>query len=61
MTIDYEALDSFVILIGLKGDGKITDNEGNSVTLKAGETLLIPASTQSIQVEGKIKLLETYV
>lgn len=61
MTIDYGSLDSFVILIGMKGDGMITDNEGNSVTLKAGETILIPASTLSIQVEGKIKFLETYV
>ena len=61
MTIDYGFLDSFVILIGMKGDGIITDNEGNSMTLKAGETILIPASTQSIQVEGKIKFLETYV
>ena len=61
MTIDYGSLDSFIILIGMKGEGKITDNHGNIETFRAGETLLIPASTQSIQVEGKIKFLETYV
>ena len=29
MTIDYSELDSFVILIGMKGEGTIVDNEGN--------------------------------
>lgn len=61
MTLDYSELDSFVIFIGMKGEGKIKDNEGNETTLKAGETLLIPATTQQIKVEGEIKFLETYV
>ena len=45
MTLDYSELDSFVILIGLKGSGEITDNEGNTTTLCEGETILIPATT----------------
>ena len=61
MTLDYSELDSFVILIGMKGEGRITDNEGNETSLKAGETILIPATTQSLKVEGTIKFLETYV
>ena len=61
MTIDYSELDSFVILIGMKGEGRITDNEGNKTTLNEGETLLLPATTNSIKVEGSIKFLETYV
>lgn len=61
MTIDYSELDSFVILIGMKGEGRITDNEGNETTLNEGETLLLPATTNSIKVEGCIKFLETYV
>ncbi|MBR5061977.1 MAG: class I mannose-6-phosphate isomerase [Prevotella sp.] len=61
MTIDYGQLDSFVILIGMRGNGLITDNEGNTTTLKAGETILIPATTKSIKVEGTIKFLETYI
>lgn len=61
MTIDYSELDSFVILIGMKGEGRITDNEGNETTLNEGETLLLPATTNSIKVEGSIKFLETYV
>ena len=45
MTLDYSELDSFVILIGLKGSGEITDNEGNTTTLCEGETILIPTTT----------------
>lgn len=61
MTLDYSELDSFVILIGMKGESRITDNEGHTTTLNEGETVLIPATTKGIQVEGTIKFLETYV
>ena len=61
MTLDYSELDSFVILIGMKGTGTITDNEGNTLTLNAGETILVPASTQTLKIEGTVKFLETYV
>ena len=61
MTLDYSELDSFVILIGLKGKAKITDNEGNEITLQGGESIVIPASTQTLKVEGTLKFLETYV
>ena len=61
MTLDYSELDSFVILIGLKGEGNITDNEGNTVTISAGESILVPATTETLKVEGTIKMLETYV
>lgn len=61
MTIDYSELDSFVILIGMRGEGRITDNEGNETTLNEGETLLLPATTRTVKVEGSIKFLETYV
>lgn len=61
MTLDYSELDSFVILIAIKGEGTIKDNEGNETSLKVGETILIPATTQSLKVEGTVKFLETYV
>lgn len=61
MTIDYSELDSFVILIGLRGEGTLTDDEGNKTTLRAGETILLPATTKVVNVEGCIKFLETYV
>lgn len=61
MTIDYSELDSFVILIGMKGEGTVTDNEDNTFTLAAGETVLIPATTKSIKTSGTMKFLETYI
>ena len=61
MTLDYSELDSFVILIGLKGQATVTDNEGNTITLKGGESIVVPASTLTLKVEGTLKFLETYV
>ena len=61
MLLDYSELDSFVILVTLEGEGKAVDNEGNETTLRAGSTLLVPASTQTLQITGTIKFLETYV
>ncbi len=61
MTLDYSELDSFVVLIGVKGAATLVDDEGNATSLRAGETVLVPATTKEIRVEGKIKLLETYV
>jgi mannose-6-phosphate isomerase len=61
MTLDYSDLDSFVILIGLSGKGTIKDNEDNEVTIAAGQSLLVPATTSLLKVSGSIKFLETYV
>ena len=61
MTIDYSELDSFVILIGLKGEATITDNEGNVTSFRAGESILVPATTETLKIEGTVKFLETYV
>ena len=60
MTLDYSELDSFVILIGLKGEAKITDNEGNEITLQGGESIVVPASTKTSKVEGTLKFLEVF-
>ena len=60
MTMDYSDLDSFIILIGLKGQGALTI-DGEEVTFQAGETILIPATVKEVHTEGTIKFLETYV
>ena len=39
----------------------VTINEGNTITLAAGESLLVPATTETLKVEGTLKFLETYV
>jgi mannose-6-phosphate isomerase len=60
MTLDYSELDSFVILIGVKGEGKlICENE--ELSFQMGDTILLPATTCEVKVEGEIKFLETYV
>lgn len=61
MTLDYSDLDSFVILIGVGGEGTITDSEGNTTTLNAGETVLVPATETILNVKGTLKFLESYV
>ena len=61
MTLDYSELDSFIIFVGIKGEGTFADNEGNTVTLREGESMLVPATTSIINVSGSIKFLETYV
>ena len=60
MTLDYSELDSFVILIAVKGEGKII-HEGGEEPFRMGDTILLPATTQEIRVEGTVKFLETYV
>ena len=60
MTIDYTELDSFVILIAVKGEGTITDDD-EMLPLQAGDTILLPATTGRVVVEGEIKFLETFV
>lgn len=63
MTAHYSELDSFVIYICLEGQALLTDADGEETTLRAGETILIPASTTEIHIlpEGNVKFLETYV
>lgn len=63
MEMDYSELDSFVIYICMEGACSITDNEGNQVELQAGESVLFPATTESLSVKanGHVKFLETYV
>ena len=60
MTLDYSELDSFVILIGVKGEGKLICN-GEEMSFQMGDTILLPATTCEVKVEGEVKFLETYV
>lgn len=60
MTLDYSELDSFVIIICVSGEGSFTDNEGNETNMRAGETILVPATTSELKVNGTIKFLEVF-
>lgn len=64
ITCDYSEQDSFVIFICVEGSCRLTDDNQNEITLRAGETVLLPAAVQEVTIvpEGqRVKLLETYV
>lgn len=63
ISCDYSELDSFIIFICTEGACKMIDDEKNEISLIAGETILLPATTQEVTIipEGRVKLLETYV
>ena len=60
-TIEAIKQDTFVILIALKGEGTVTTDDGETVNVKAGDTLLIAAENKHLQVDGNIKLIETHI
>ena len=54
---DYSELDSFVILIGVRGNTIV-----NGVELKYGETMLIPASLKAVDIIATdAEILEVYI
>jgi len=60
---DYNELDSFVIYMTLEGSFDI-QTEGGKETAERGETLLLPASLESVQLKprsGKVKILEVFI
>ena len=67
LTKEYEMplaeLDSFVILICTKGYGTITDNNGECITVRQGESILVPASTTGLKIcpEGEMELLGSWI
>ncbi len=62
VTKDYNFIDSFVIYICTKGKVEILAENGRE-TMKAGETILIPASLKELEIipEGESELLEVYI
>ena len=58
--VEAASLDSFVILMGLKGTGTLTTDH-ESAPFAAGQTILIPASNNRITVDGTIKFLEIHI
>ncbi|GAB6008012.1 type I phosphomannose isomerase catalytic subunit [Dysgonomonas reticulitermitis] len=63
ITRDYVDTDSFVIYICMGGACSIRDDKGNDLYIKQGETVLIPADTESVIIspDANVLLLETYV
>lgn len=60
---DYNEIDSFVIYMTMEGSFDII-TEGGTETIEMGETVLIPASLESIQLKPKsasVKIMEVYI
>lgn len=58
---DYSQLDSFVIYINLTGTAKIIV-ENETYTLQKGETILLPATINKIEIEAKnTEIIEVYM
>ena len=61
--MELENLDSFVILICTAGNGTITDDKGNCMTMRQGESLLVPASVKGVAIkpENGMELLTSWI
>ncbi len=60
---DYNEIDSFVIFMTMEGSFDIVWEEGTE-TVEMGETVLIPANLESIQLKPKtesVKILEVFI
>lgn len=59
---NHEAMDSFLIYVCLEDECEFTDSDGAKTLLHAGQTLLIPASSKSLELRplSSAKLLEIH-
>lgn len=62
-SFSYSNTDSFIIFICIKGLAKITDNNQDTIIIRTGETLLIPATTQQIDIDPleETKILKCWI
>lgn len=63
VTKDIASLDSFLIAICIDGQGTISDGHGNTIQIRKGETILLPADSLSATFtpEGSMKLLACHL
>lgn len=60
---DMSGLDSFMVVICVEGEGSVTDGNGNTVSIRRGETVLLPATSGNVcfTPKGAMKLLTSYI
>jgi mannose-6-phosphate isomerase len=60
---DYSFLDSFIVYMCVEGSAKISLDNGTEETIALGETVLIPAIAEKVQLvpETDTKLLEVFI
>ncbi len=61
--IDLAATDSFLVVMCIEGSGTLTDDQGSTMPLRQGETVLVPASAKSLSVspQSSIQLLTSRI
>ena len=60
MTMALAARDSFTILVATAGELTVKSADGE-ISLRQGETALVPASTSEVTIEGKGTIVSTYI
>ena len=61
VSLDWQAIDSFQILICLSGEGEVQEDDGEWQPMQAGQTYLFPATTAKVRLRGNMKVINTYV
>ena len=63
MVRDFSQLDSFVVYICMAGKATIRDNKGNEIQVHQGQTVLIPADTETVTISPSpnAKFMETFI
>jgi mannose-6-phosphate isomerase len=63
MDMNYSDLDSFVIYVCMQGEGVIAYENGQTISIQQGETVLLPASLAetTLSTTSELLLLETYI
>jgi len=57
---DLSKIDSFVVYMCVEGSGEISIGENKEQLIK-GETILIPAIVEAVEIMGCVELLEVYI
>ena len=61
--MELAELDSFVILICTKGNGTVTGIDGNSIAIRQGESILVPATETGLKIvpECEMEILSSWI
>ena len=61
--LDLRSLDSFVVAVCIEGEGTLTDDAGERLPIRCGETVLIPASVGDLSIDPAptLKLITAWI
>lgn len=54
--LDLAAWDSFLVVICTEGEGTLTDDEGCTMPIRRGQTVLVPATARSLRIDPQTKM-----